>query len=37
MITKKNEEEYKFEKETEDEAYYSNSIDSELKIASDDN
>ena len=35
MITKKDEEEYKSEEEIEDEAYYSNLIDSELEIALD--
>ncbi len=36
MITRKDKEEYESEKEIEDEAYYSNIIDSELEIASDD-
>ncbi len=35
MITRKDEEEYKSEEEIEDEAYYSNLIDSELEIALD--
>ncbi len=37
MITRKDEEEYKSEEEIEDEAYYSNSTDLEIEIASDDN
>ena len=35
MITRKDEEEYESEEEIEDEAYYLNSTDSEIEIASD--
>ena len=37
IITRKDEEEYKSENKIEDEAYYSNSTDSEIKIVLDDN